>query len=64
MLHMFMATLVSLAHTSHFKWIIYAARWSFLGIFHQAQSPFWHREHLYVVPTLIRAYIVFPQGYS
>lgn len=64
MLYMFLVTLVSLTHTSHFKWIIYAARWSFLGIFHLAQSPFWHREHPYVVPTLIRACIAFPQGYS
>lgn len=64
MLYMCLVTLVSLTHTSHFKWIIYAARWSFLGIFHLAQSPFWHREHPYVVPTLIRACIAFPQGYS
>ena len=64
MLYMFVVTLVSLTHTSHFKWIIYAARWSFLGIFHAAQSPFWHRGHPYVVPTLIRACIAFPQGYS
>lgn len=61
---MFMVPSVSLTHTSHFKWIIYAARWSFLGIFHLAQSPFWHREHPYVVPTLIRACMAFPQGYS
>lgn len=62
MLYMFMVTLVSLTHTSHFKWIIYAARWSFLGIFHPAQSPFWHREHPYVVPTLIWACTDFPRA--
>lgn len=62
MLYMFMVTLVSLTHTSHFKWIIYAARWSFLGIFHPAQSPFWHREHPYVVPTLIWVCTDFPRA--
>lgn len=64
MLYTFVVTLVSLTHASHFKWIIYAARWSFLGSFHLTQSPFWHREHPYVVPTLIWTHRAAPQGYS